>query len=519
MDMYTEAREGTLTAAKLKDYLSFNNDIDAEGPGNDTTLLATAVKAGRVHVAKILLDHGADVDKKTKYGCTPLYIAANARAQREEMVQLLLDNDAKIDLTDPACDNETPLMVAITKACDPKIVEILCKAGASLQATNSKGETAQSMAEQSADEDILCAITPSGQLRSGLFEWVSTIVSFVLFIFAYVGSGVINGIKSIVPVIYGIGNKLGLNPRFIEDIDNPTTDEDFEEGVNKYIEKSELGQFFSPGNEYLQNVAKKALELRDDPNNHLKKPDQIKGLVQLALYQPVFYCDDSGSMNAPLDAPNSKESRMDAQRGLVKRMACIATRLVPDDSGAHLRFINRNESELDDLNGEQLESKMLFAPKRTHLTNIGTELEAKILQPMIYDVLDRGDTLKRPFLILTITDGQPNPELPGTLKDAIIKCGQRLTARGYPQEAVMFLISQVGNDCEADKFLDSLAGDPALDRVLFRTAGRLNEKYSELRENDQDIEEWVSLLLLGLSSGSTLFNVLMKPILSRGKTD
>jgi hypothetical protein len=35
----------------------------------------------------------------------------------------------------------------------------------------------------------------------------------------------------------------------------------------------------------------------------------------------------------------------------------------------------------------------------------------------------------------------------------------------------MFLISQVGNDPNADKFLDSLSGDTAIDRVLFRSSG------------------------------------------------
>lgn len=35
----------------------------------------------------------------------------------------------------------------------------------------------------------------------------------------------------------------------------------------------------------------------------------------------------------------------------------------------------------------------------------------------------------------------------------------------------MFLISQVGDDNAADQFLDSLSGDAAIDRVLYRTSG------------------------------------------------
>ena len=79
----------------------------------------------------------------------------------------------------------------------------------------------------------------------------------------------------------------------------------------------------------------------------------------------------------------------------------------------------------------------------------------------------------------------------------------------------MFLISQVGDDPGADKFLQSLQGDIALERVLFRTAGettsepsevcrsilksanhelftgRLDEKFKDLVANEKGIEEWV----------------------------
>lgn len=66
--------------------------------------------------------------------------------------------------------------------------------------------------------------------------------------------------------------------------------DDFKKGVEDYVRDSDLGQFFPPGNDYLQKVAEKAVELKDDPRNHLREPEQIKGLVRMALYQPVFYC-------------------------------------------------------------------------------------------------------------------------------------------------------------------------------------------------------------------------------------
>jgi hypothetical protein len=76
----------------------------------------------------------------------------------------------------------------------------------------------------------------------------------------------------------------------IQEIGEPTTADDFKREIDQYVKDSDLGQFFAPGNDYLNKVAEKAIELKDDPRNHLKKPEQIKGLVRLALYQPVFYC-------------------------------------------------------------------------------------------------------------------------------------------------------------------------------------------------------------------------------------
>jgi hypothetical protein len=40
----------------------------------------------------------------------------------------------------------------------------------------------------------------------------------------------------------------------------------------------------------VQQVAEKAVHLKDDPNNHLNKPEQVNGLIKLALFQPIFYC-------------------------------------------------------------------------------------------------------------------------------------------------------------------------------------------------------------------------------------
>ena len=55
-----------------------------------------------------------------------------------------------------------------------------------------------------------------------------------------------------------------------------------------------------------------------------------------------------------------------------------------------------------------------------------------------------------------------------------------MSSANHGSLAVMFLISQVGDDPKADKFLQSLQGDIALERVLFRTAGETTNAPSEV---------------------------------------
>ncbi|KAJ4125940.1 hypothetical protein NW765_001715 [Fusarium oxysporum] len=493
-NIFVDARKGSLTSTKLEAYLASGVDINAQDPKTGFTPLGMAAKYGRLSVVNLLLDKNASPRAMSKPGMTPLYIAANGNGDRVNIVRKLLEKGAQVDETSAEVDNDTPLMVAITHARDPVVVNMLIDAGASLQAKNSKNETAKELAEQSGNPAIQRAVSPPGQQMAGLPELINALVNFVLFILAYVNSGVINGVvKGVVSNLYHIGQP-PPDQTLAQDLDNPTTIDDFQKGVEKYVQDSDLGQFFAPGNDYLQKVAEKAIELKDDPRNHLKEPEQMKGLVKLALYQPIFYCDDSGSMQANILDPNGNvvSTRMEAMRSLVQRMSSIATRLVPDGSGAHLRFIN-SDYQGDDLTADQIDSHMQFQPMGG--TNIGTNLKKKVLEPLVFKKLDKDGKLDRPFLVLTITDGEPSPEPVDTFKKTIEECGRRLDQKDYPQESTMFLISQVGNDPHADKFLDSLSGDTAIDRVLFRSSERLHEKYAELRDNEGELEEWVTSLL------------------------
>ncbi|KAL3261460.1 hypothetical protein ABHI18_003775 [Aspergillus niger] len=282
-----------------------------------------------------------------------------------------------------------------------------------------------------------------------------------------------------------------------EVIKNPQTEEDFKKNVDFLVKQSNLSGYASQLNDsYLREVAKKAVQLKNDPKNHLNSPDQITTLTQLALYQPVLYCDDSGSMGQRIKG--SDKTRLQALQELVKRIISVATRAVPDNpespgeklEGASLRFMNMDNEytirKLEDL------SQVVF--EATGGTPLGTKLHDRVLKPLIYDVLGTQKMLPRPLLIFTITDGLPDDD-DMTVQEGITNCMKYLTDREQPKEVVSFAISQVGDDENARKFLDSLNNDNKVRDVLHCTTELLDKRFEELRANERDLETWLLKML------------------------
>ena len=191
---------------------------------------------------------------------------------------------------------------------------------------------------------------------------------------------------------------------------------------------------------------------------------------------------------------------------LVIRIARIATRIVPDDmAGVDLRFINNNSESTPLSTGEVQEVMRRLQPYGG--TPIGTNLEEKILKPLVYDIIDQPKTsnnpipFKRPLLVCVITDGCPT-EAPNRFRDEIVTCKQKLEARGYDPTSVMFCINQVGTDHSAEEFMDALRDEKEIENVIYCTVGQLDVKYEELKENERALESW-------------LLHLLTKPIMER----
>ncbi|KAI0466686.1 hypothetical protein F4859DRAFT_296887 [Xylaria cf. heliscus] len=509
-----------LNPVKLQAYQTGNPDIiNAEEPKSGLTPLAKALLSGNASTVKLLLDNGASPDKKTKDGRTPMYLAADAARDRPRMIQLLLEkNPVTFDDEGPDfVQKNTPLMAAVRRN-DPGAVKLLVERGASKEKKNSASKRARGLVDESKPnwEKVKAALdtVPSkgaGGLMTYIMAWVLPVLAYfnILSVLADIWDAACR-------FFFGIPTP---GPLPGEDIAEPKTAEEFKQNLENMVKRGGLETFFPPGNPYVDQVAEKAAELKDDPGNPLNSPAQIDALAKLALYQPILYCDDSGSMWDEDNGPGTnKGDRWNSQIALVKKMTEIATRAVPNNRGCHLRFINTDTPDYNNLDKDAIEQAFNDYGRGTGWTPIGTRLRQHVLDQLIYPELENSAKVKYPFLVMCITDGfptqeramegtEPGPEDQNQNQDAdrfrkeIRKCATLLDEKDHKQEVVRFSLSRLGNitDWEdkrdADLFWDGLRSDPEVQEVLYMTDDILDEKF-QLKQDLKDLEIWLLTTLL-----------------------
>ncbi|GAP85470.2 putative ankyrin repeat protein [Rosellinia necatrix] len=504
----------------LQAHVDKNPDIlDAYEPGSGLTPLACALISGNVTTVKLLLQNGASPDKKVLNGRTPMYFAASANGNRRRMIQLLLDeNPATFDDAGPSSVGEnTPLMEAV-KRDDPEAVKLLIQRGASTKKKNAQKKTAKDLVDESKRNSAKVkkelGTSPSrgiGGLITYIKRWALPVLGrFRIF------RPLVDIFDAAARSFFGIAI---LGPLPGQDITEPKTTAEFKKNLENMVNRGGLQKFFPPGSSYVLEVAERATEIKDDPKNILNSPAQVDALAKLALYQPVLYCDDSGSMWDEDNGPGTnKGDRWRSQIELVKIMSDITTRAVPNNGGCHLRFINKNTPDSNDLDKNAIERTFNEYGRGTGATPIGTRLAEHVLDQLVYNDLNLGTQIKRPLLVMCITDGFPtwesamegaevgssdkfHNEDPDRFRKEIRRCVKLLDDNGYRHETVLFSLSRIGNmtdeshKLEADRFWDGLRSDDQIHDVLFMTEDILDAKF-HAKQDQKDLETWMLTTLL-----------------------
>jgi len=218
MTIHEDAWNGTLQGAVLDNYINNNPTlIDSEDPQKGIPPLSAAVIRGHVNVVEELLNKGAQADKLSKRGETPLLLAAwRTSKNRPRIIQLLLSKTPK-DKVDLSCDHaekNTPLMFILleTRPIDYESIRLLVKAGASLTVKNADNLDAEQIAKNTKDDKAVQALHPEKE-GLDLSKLVDLIVSFLLFIISWVNSGAVND------VVKGVVGRLhNFNPALDQDI-------------------------------------------------------------------------------------------------------------------------------------------------------------------------------------------------------------------------------------------------------------------------------------------------------------
>lgn len=255
--------------------------------------------------------------------------------------------------------------------------------------------------------------------------------------------------------------------------------------IERTIVRTKFERFYKGGGRFARKVAKKAALLRKE-NTVLGKPENVERLVQLAFYQPIFYCDNSTSMGV--------NNRFEIQGNLVRRMVEIATKVAPDGHSVGIHFINDESGQAHVVSSKQDLSNAFENTDLHHGSKLGTMLRSGILKPLVYNKI-RSGKLARPLLVCIITDGHPTDNPTSTFRDKIAECKKKLKAYNYAPGSVMFCVSQIGDDVKATEFLEDLEKADKIRDVLHCTTDRLDDKYRELKENHDKLDEWLLEML------------------------
>ncbi|KAJ3095237.1 hypothetical protein HDU96_001255 [Phlyctochytrium bullatum] len=176
-------------------------------------------------------------------------------------------------------------------------------------------------------------------------------------------------------------------------------------------------------------------------------------LCSLALYDIVFFCNDSSSMKF-----EEGGRRIEDLQTIIEEITEFAWTLSFDSNGVSVRFTN-SRAQGDELK-TAIDIQDFFARASFPWgpCTLGTKLESNVIDPLVLRPA-RERELHKPVLVIAITDREPFHEPHDTLHRVICHTKRELPSMGFPKEAVAFSVVQCGSDWGTHRYLKELNGD------------------------------------------------------------
>lgn len=156
---------------------------------------------------------------------------------------------------------------------------------------------------------------------------------------------------------------------------------------------------------------------------------------------------------------------------ILQRVAFAATLF--DDDGIDVRFMNSDPppQATSGIRSEQQVEQLLQGHRFSGLTPMGTNLKRKVIDDIFTRALNSGQ-MRKPLLVIAITDGQPAGEPQTAVMDTVRDAIQQASRSRYGPGAIAFQFAQVGNDQQAREFLGKLDSDPTVGSMVDCTSSK-----------------------------------------------
>ena len=277
----------------------------------------------------------------------------------------------------------------------------------------------------------------------------------------------------------------------------PQETQAYKSALERAIQEKGLQPFYSHNPQAVDLIASQAPAKVNQICQQWRLPQEVgRDLARLGLYDIIIYIDDSGSMQF-----EENGERIDDLKLILSRVVQAATLF--DDDGISIRFMNTTlpEGMGDHVNSEQQINQIMSSVKFAGLTPMGRELKKKVIDGIVLRAAHQRQ-LKKPVLVISVTDGQPAGDDPGptAVFDAV-----RYTVREVQQATgtpggISFQFAQVGNDTKAREFLGKLDSDPTVGNMVDCTSNFENEQQEMMNQNppvELTPDLWIVKLLMG----------------------